>query len=374
MLNIGKVLIVGGGVGGMAAAIRMRQEGADVELIDVDPEWRVYGAGITITSPTLRALHKLGLLDRIRAEGAVTSGMRIFHFTGMQLTELDEPAIFDGRPATGGILRPVLHKIMSDEVRTHKVPVRLGVTVDSLRQDISGVDVRFTDGSVGRYGLVIASDGIYSKIRSLVFPNAVQPRYTGQCSWRILAPRLAGLDKTEMYVNHRNTVGIVPCSPDLVYLFTLNADPDRQWIEPADQPARLRELLADFGGNVARIRDQIGPHSSLVYRPLESALQPKPWNAGRVVLMGDACHATTPHLASGAGAAVEDALVLTEELVRCAPDVETALVAFNERRFERCRFVVESSISIGAAQIAGCTGSDLAKMMGSAMHKLAEGV
>ena len=92
----------------------------------------------------------------------------------------------------------------------------------------------------------------------------------------------------------------------------------------------MRELLADFGGNLATIRDAVTAETSVVYRPLESALQPPPWHKGRVLLIGDAAHATTPHLASGAGIAVEDALVLREELAACDGDIEAGFAAFTD--------------------------------------------
>ncbi len=369
--GVGSVLVVGGGVGGMATAISLRKAGVAVDLIDLDPEWRVYGAGITITGATLRAYRQLGLLERLKVEGAVTNGTRLRHFSGSIIADLDEPSIEDGLPATGGILRPVLHRIMSDEVRKAGVAVRLGITVDSISSDSHGVDVRLSDGSSGRYDLLIGADGINSRVRSLLFPGPDGPRYTGQAAWRVLANRPADFDKCEFYLGHPHMAGITACSPDKVYAFLLNCDPEMTWIEPADQLDRMRELLADFGGNLGVIRDELGPESSVVYRPLEAWIQPRPWHAGRAILLGDAAHATTPHLASGAGMAVEDALVLTEELVRHTPDIDAALAAFTERRFERCRFVVDSSISIGEAQIAR-DFEFVHTMIGKALHKLAE--
>lgn len=366
------MLIVGGGIGGMSAAIQFRRRGIAVDLIDLDPDWRVYGAGITITGPTLRAFRRLGLLDRIKAEGAVTNGTRLRHFSGAIITEMDEPVLEEGLPATGGILRPVLHRIMSQEVRDLGTVIRLGVTVDRIAQDGRQVDVTFSDSGKGRYDLVVGADGIYSRLRGLLFSDPVQPRYTGQCSWRILAPRPAGFDKGELYLEHANMAGITACSPSQVYAFVLNGDPVKTRVEPGDQAARLAELLTDFGGNIAPIRDNIGADSAIVYRPLESALQPKPWHSGRVVLIGDAAHATTPHLASGAGIAVEDALVLDEELQKHAPNVEKALASFDERRFERCRFVVETSVAIGDLQIAGAESWKIGAMTGQGLHTLAE--
>jgi 2-polyprenyl-6-methoxyphenol hydroxylase-like FAD-dependent oxidoreductase len=109
----------------------------------------------------------------------------------------------------------------------------------------------------------------------------------------------------------------------------------------------------------------------LNYRPFSALLLPEPWTAGRVVLLGDAVHSTTPHLASGAGIAVEDALVLAEELAR-ETDVETALKAYSRRRFPRSREVVERSLAIGRHQLAGGDPREVGRMMGEALHVLAE--
>ncbi len=370
MKGIDKILIVGGGIGGMATAIHFAEAGIEVDLIDQDPEWRVYGAGITITGPTLRAYKRLGLLDQIKAVGAVTNGTKLLHFSGALIQEMDEPIIEDGLPATGGILRPDLHAIMSARVRELGVSVRLGLTVDALESDASGVDVSFSDGSQGRYDLVIGADGIFSKVRDMLFPDAVKPRFTGQSSWRILCDRPAGFDRGEIFLGHRHLAGLTACSPTQCYVFMLNIDPDRTWIEPEDWPETVRGLLADFGGNLAAIRDAVTAETSVVYRPLESALQPPPWHQGRVLLIGDAAHATTPHLASGAGIAVEDALVLREELAACDGDIEAGFAAFTARRFERCKLVVDSSVAIGDAQIGQAPADQIGMMMGKALHAL----
>ncbi len=371
-MAVAKALVVGGGIAGMASAICLRRAGIAVDLIDRDPHWRVYGAGITITGPTLRAYRQLGLLGKLETEGAVTQGTRLLHFTGAPIAELDEPSIENGLPATGGILRPVLHRIMSEEVRRLGVGVRLGITLDRLDQTREGVDVELSNGERGGYDLVIGADGVHSRMRALLFPEAPQPRFTGQGSWRILADRPRAFDKGEFYLGHAHMVGITACSADTVYVFMLETDHERVRVEEKEQPAKVRQLLADFGGNIARIRDQVGPHSSIVHRPLETVFLPKPWHRGRVVLVGDAVHATTPHLASGAGIAVEDALVLAEELQRHAPDLEGALRAFTERRFERCRFVVERSLAIGELQMRQGASPEVGAMSGEALHRLAE--
>lgn len=369
--GLDRVLIVGGGIGGMATAIALNKQGVDVEIIESDPEWKVYGAGITITGPTLRAFRDLGLLEAIREEGYFSSGQRIFLFDGTPLGEQEVPKLEPGLPASGAVMRPKLHQIMSDAVKGLGVKVRLGVTAEQFTQNADGVETAFSDGTHAQLSLVIGADGIYSQTRSMLFPDAVAPIYTGQMSWRVVAPHPPGMDRSEFFFGHRNIGGINPCSESEVYAFILNPAPDPIRIPGQDQADYLRGLLADFGGSMGVIRDGIGPHSSIVQRPFEYCLQPAPWHVGRIILIGDAAHATTPHLASGAGIAVEDGLVLAEELDRCDGNIDAGLVAFTARRYERCRYVVESSVAIGKRQLEDAPAQEIAERMGKAMHYLA---
>jgi 2-polyprenyl-6-methoxyphenol hydroxylase-like FAD-dependent oxidoreductase len=367
-----RILIVGGGIGGMAAAIRLAQGGNGVDLIDVDPEWRVYGAGITITGPTLRAYQRLGLLDDIKREGAVTSGTRLYRFDGTFLQDLDEPALEEGLPATGGIMRPVLHRLMQKHVASVGIEPRLGLTVDRIEQDDAGVDVVFSDGAPGRYDLVVGADGIGSKVRGLTFPDAVAPMATGQACWRVSMRRAPGLDRNEFYMGHDCPVGITACGPDAMYLWMLTPHEPGTWFDEADGHDRLREKIADFGGTVGWVRDTMSASDWVNYRPLSAMIQPEPWATGRVVLLGDAVHATTPHLASGAGMAVEDALVLAEELDAAGSSVEAGLLAYSRRRYPRCRDVVDNSVAIGRLQLDGRPPPELGQKLAASLHALAE--
>lgn len=370
--SIASALVVGGGIGGMAAAISLAERGVRVDLIDLDPEWRVYGAGITITGPTLRAYRRLGLLDAIKTEGAITNKTRLFRFDGTHLHDLEEPIIEEGLPATGGIMRPVLHRIMQNRVRELEIPVRLGLTVTRLENEGESVKVGFSDGTAGRFDLVVGADSVSSVVRELAFPHMSPAVPTGQGCWRISIRKPPGLDAGEFFLGHDNPCGITACSPDSVYMWMLTPHEEREsFMDEEELFVGLKTLLKDFGGNAGWIRDNMTRKDWINYRPLAAALQPLDWFSGRIVLVGDAVHATTPHLASGAGMAVESGIVLAEELAN-AGSVDTALKAYQDRRFDRCRYIIESSVAIGQLQLKHAHPDEHAKLLEAALYRLNE--
>lgn len=348
---IDNALIVGGGIGGMSAALSMARRGIAVTLIDSDPNWRVYGAGITITGMSLRAFDDLGVLDEIRDRGFVHNGMRPRHFSG---APLGEPRLAPpGAPPVmlgGGIMRPVLHDILACRVREAGIDVRLGLTADTLDQDDDGVDVTFCDGTTSRFDLVVGADGIFSKTREMIFPDAPGPQFTGQGCWRIVAERPPEIDRAEIYFGGPLKLGMSPISQSQMYVFLLEHVPGNPWFAPDTHVSHLSALMEPFGGNVPAVRAALCEDSQIVYRPLEWLILPDPWYKGRVVLIGDAAHATTPHMASGAGLAVEDGLVLADELAS-HNSVEAALSGFMSRRLDRARMVVETSVKQGEMEI-----------------------
>ena len=354
----------------MAAAISLAERGVSVDLIDIDPNWRVYGAGITITGPTLRAYKQLGMLEAIKAEGAITNKTRLFRFDGTHILDLDEPSIEEGLPATGGIMRPVLHRIMQTRVRELGIPVRLGLSVSALDMAEDSTAVIFSDGSTGDYDLVVGADSVFSSIRGLAFPHMGPAEPTGQGCWRISIRKPPTLETGEFFLGHSNPCGITACAPDKVYMWMLTPHVERDAHMDDDELfVTLKGLLADFGGNAGWIRDNMTPGDWINYRPLAAVLQPKDWYNKRVVLLGDAVHATTPHLASGAGMAVESGIVLAEELARNG-NVADALRAYQERRYDRCRDVIETSAAVGKLQLSHGDPKVHAELLGAALHRL----
>jgi 2-polyprenyl-6-methoxyphenol hydroxylase-like FAD-dependent oxidoreductase len=373
--SIGKVLIVGGGVAGMACAIQLRRAGIAVDLIDIDPDWRSYGAGITVTGPTLRALRTLGVLEEVTRQGATWNHARVHNQAGELLQIMNLPPLAEGLPATGAVMRPLLHRILSAKTLELGTRVRLGITLSSLRDLGNQAEVTFNDDAVARYDLVVGADGIFSKLRAQVFPDAPIPTATGQVIYRIVAERPSGFECTHFFLGSDCKVGFNPVSSTHMYMFLLHRAPADPWIEATSQPQKLYEAMEGFGGFVPQVRETVRTTNARTvnYRQLEVLLVPAPWHRGRVVLIGDAAHATTPHLASGAGMAIEDGIVLAEEIAARAT-LDEALARFMARRFERCRLVIENSVELGRLEMNYGSPAVHAKLMTDTMETLRQAI
>jgi 2-polyprenyl-6-methoxyphenol hydroxylase-like FAD-dependent oxidoreductase len=187
-----------------------------------------------------------------------------------------------------------------------------------------------------------------------------------------VVPRPPEMTTCTMWIGPRVKPGVNPVSKTEMYLFITEPRPANEHLDPATFVDRVRALLADFPAPELRaISAGLGPYSQIVYRPLEGLLMPRPWFSGRVVLIGDAVHATTPHLASGACIGIEDAIVLAEELARNT-EIANALTAFQDRRWERCRMVVENSARLGEIEIAGGDKEEHAQIMRASLMALAQ--
>jgi 2-polyprenyl-6-methoxyphenol hydroxylase-like FAD-dependent oxidoreductase len=370
MIAVKRALIIGGGISGMCAAIELRKRGVQVDLVELDPHWRVYGAGITLSGPTLRAFARVGVVQDIMIHGCCADGLDAFTAGGQPIGQLPTPRIAGADiPGGGGILRPVLARILRERTLASGTAVRCGASFSSLEEATDSVRVNFSDSRSESYDLVVGADGLRSAVRDALFPDVPAPHYTGQGSWRAVVPRPAHLARAQMYMGRSVKAGINPVSKDEMYMFVTERRESPDHIDEALWAGELRGILKEFGGQIGEIRDGLGPQSQILYRPFYAVLVPPPWHKGRVVLIGDAVHATTPHLASGAGIGVEDAVVLAEELER-STDLELALGAFTQRRYERCRMVVENSLALGDMERSNAPREQHEQLMRSSMAAL----
>ena len=370
-----RVLIVGGGFSGMAAAIALRRHNHGVDLVEIDPQWRSYGAGISLSGPTLRAFATLGVIGEIARQGFCGDDCDVCAADGRLLMRIPTPRIAGPDVAgSGGIMRPVLARIMAEATRASGARVRLGCTFTRLDAGAGAADVAFDDGSTQRYDLVIGADGLNSSVRAAILPDAPRPKYTGQGVWRAVVPRPPEVVRAAMYMGRRHKAGVNPVSQQEMYLFLTEDRASNEYVPQDQLLPQLAALLSEFTAPViAGLRAGLSNNSRIVYRPLEGLLVPRPWNRGRVLLIGDAVHATTPHLASGAGLGIEDGLVLAEELA-AATGLPEALERFQHRRWERCRLVVENSLRLGDIERTGGSQQEHADIMRASMMGLLQPV
>lgn len=371
--SIKRVLVLGGGFAGSAVAIALGRAGVEVDIVEINPSWTTLGAGISIGGPSLRTLQQLGVLDEFLREGAAFDGVEIRTPTGQVVMEIPTPRIV-GTEVPGGaaVMRPVLGRILSEAAVRAGATVRLGTTLTSFTDTGDGVDVLLSDGEEGRYDLLVAADGLYSQTREKLIPDAPRPSYNGQGAWRAVLPRQPEVSHTLLWNNDDIKVGINPVSQSQMYLFVNENRATNDYIAPESQLDRLLAMLAPFSDPViVQVRADLNEDSLIVYRPIESLLVPKPWHVGRTAFIGDAVHATTPHLAAGAGIGLEDALVLVEELA-AAETVEEALEAYQDRRYPRCRMVVENSGRLGVIEVEHGDKAEHSRIMAESMAALAQ--
>ncbi len=343
------VLVIGGGIGGLSTTLALRRQGLDVDVVERDPEWGVYGVGIIQPGNALRALDSLGLGEACVQAGAPIRGDRTWLADGETPIAAHEwPALAGHLPPGNGLTRPKLHEILTSRTLESGADVRTGVTFTEIVPSDDHVDVAFTDGERRHYDVVVGADGLYSKVRKRLFGPELEPRFTGQVCWRYNLPRIEGLEEIWMFFGPDGSAGFVPLGEDLMYILTIETPmPDqKEAIEREGAAAVYRRRLAAFAGPVADAREQIVEDDAIVLRPIENIIVPAPWHRGRIVLIGDAAHGATPHCGQGAAQAVEDGIVLAEELAQDVP-VTAALEAFTERRYERCRAIVEGSEQVG---------------------------
>jgi 2-polyprenyl-6-methoxyphenol hydroxylase-like FAD-dependent oxidoreductase len=342
------VLIIGAGIGGLTAAIALGRAGHTIDMIEKDPTWAVYGVGIIQQSNVIRAMAHLGLLEDYLDAGFGFDFVDVFTPGGEKLARIPSPKLVEGRPANVGISRPALHKVLGDRAKEAGAQVRLGVIAETISDRGDHVSVSFSDGSTGDYDFVIGADGIYSATRALLFPGAPRPEFTGQSVWRYNFPKGEDVDCLCAYEGQIG-VGLVPLSPSLMYMFVTTPEPGNPRYPSNGIAAAMRSKLTGLPGRIAELAEQITDDAGVVYKPLEWIFVDGPWHQGRIVLLGDAVHATTPHLGQGAGMAIEDAIVLAEEVER-ADSLEAAFTGYRARRFERCKYIVEASLGLCRSQ------------------------
>jgi salicylate hydroxylase len=344
-----RVLIAGGGIGGLTAAAALLQKGIDVAVYEQARELKEVGAGVQLAANGTRVLHALGLGEEMKAISCEAQGKEIRHWRTGETWKLFDlgPASIEryGFPYLT-VYRPDLLEVLARAVRRAKPDaIRLGARAVGFTQDASGVALALENQTV-RGDVLIGADGVHSCVRQALF-GADRPEFTGVIAWRGIVP----MERLPQHMARRvgsNWVGpgghIVhyPLRAGKLMNFVGALERADWQVESWSARGTNAELAADFRG----WHDDIQAFIREIEAPFKWALMVRPplerWSVGRASLLGDAAHSMLPFLAQGAVMAVEDGYVLA----RCLAEfesVETALRHYEAARRERTRRTVEGS-------------------------------
>lgn len=346
MVKIDKVLVVGGGIAGLTTATALHRSGFATELVEKQPTWAVPGAGFVVHANGMRMLRTLGLDTGVVSAGTIVRSWQFYDAQGDLLSDTDLAALWGETGPCIGIVRPLLHSALSKGVVD--VPCRLGMAVTALAQEDRAVTVTFSDGTSEAYDLVVGADGIRSTVRALTL-GATPPTYLGAMNWRSVAPICPkGLESAlQMHVDDSRIVGLVTMGDGHTYSFAISIEP--QFYDPVEgRLARLRDRFAGFGPRVQEYLSALNRDEQIICSAMEWVPVGNVYS-GRVVLVGDAAHASSPMLGQGGCMAMEDACVLAEEL-HSGAILEDALASFAKRRKPRVEWVQQQSMAVTGFQ------------------------
>ncbi|MEV7934853.1 FAD-dependent monooxygenase [Kitasatospora sp. NPDC088264] len=340
-----RVLVHGGGIGGLTLATALAKRGHHVDVAELRDQLEALGVGIIQPSNALHVMREIGVLDDCLAAGFEWEVLTICDPTGATLAKIPQPRMGDA-PSNNGIPRPALAQVLATAATRAGATLRFGTTIADLAEDADGVDATLTDGHRGRYDLVVGFDGIGSPLRKRLYGEKYAPEYTGFANWRVTLPRSPEVQGVVMSTGNLKAKALLtPITDDLMYLGSVFAEAEDFRPDPGHAHEQLAERLAGFGGPIAEALAQVTDPSAVVYSRISQVSVEEPWHVGRIALAGDAAHASTPHLAQGAAMAVEDALVLAQSL-DAAEAVPAALAAWEERRRPRAMWVQSLSRAV----------------------------
>ena len=345
-----KIAIVGGGIGGLTAALALIRHGVPVDVYEQAPELKELGAGVQISSNGTRVLYALGLGPAIDKVGVIVSGKEIrLWSTGQTWKLFDLGAVSVERYGFPYMMfhRGDLHAALLDAIRREKPEaIHLSRKCMGVTQDDAGVSIQFEQGESARADLVIGADGVQSRVRLATF-GADQPEFTGIVAWRGLIPREnvpAGikLDVGTNWVGPGGHVVHYPVRGGSLLNFVGLLERDDWRVESWTVQGTKDEFANDFKNWNPLIHECIR-RVDVPYKWALFARPPMPaWSKGRVTLLGDACHSMLPMLAQGAVMALEDGYVLARSIAMYGVKSE-ALQHYEAARRERANRAVSGS-------------------------------
>jgi 2-polyprenyl-6-methoxyphenol hydroxylase-like FAD-dependent oxidoreductase len=344
-MRVRRVAVVGGGVGGLCAAAALGRAGFEVAVYEQAEELREVGAGLTIWPNAVRVLRRLGLADELIRRGSKLRRATLRTSSGRILAESRPEKLeqLTGEP-TVAVHRADLHDLLLSALP--EGAVNLGAKFVSFEEDEGGVTIRFGDGREERADMAIGADGINSAVRRQLFPDA-ELRYSGYAAWRGVVEAGEEVDEgsTSESLGRGSRFGIVPIGRGRVYWFATANIQAGAAQSPRDRKQFLLNRFAGWRRPVEQLIDAT-PAESVLRGDIYDIEPMRSWRRGRVVLLGDAAHPTTPNMGQGACMAMESAFTLARRL-SSADDWETALSLYERERMPRTAWVIRQSRAAG---------------------------
>lgn len=345
-----KILVIGGGIGGLATALALLRRGYDVEVYERVPDLQEIGAGLTLSPNGTRLLFSLGLESEIRELGVLSRDreLRLWN-TGQAWPLQNQGSTSEARYGAPYLTmhRGDLHTMLLESVKKEKADaVRTGYRCVEVSGSHGGVVARFENGRAAAGQVLVGADGIHSVVREQLH-GTPKPQYAGNIFWRGMIPiekvpeRERGVAGS--WISPQGNVTMYPVRRGELFNFVGTVKKPNWHTNSWTEKGTLEECLADFEGWHPNIRSIIS-HIETPYKWGSYLYETeKSWSQGRITLLGDSCHAMPPSLGQGANMAIEDAVVFARCVEKYAPDWELALGWYENLRQPRTKKVVDQS-------------------------------